>query len=75
MTFSPVICVRPRSASLVKLVKRHSSAARSLAARFASRRAIGKATTAPGSDARLGDGGTSSLIVGHAHGAQILEPH
>jgi hypothetical protein len=30
-------------------------------------------TAAPGSDARLGDGGSLSAIVGHAHGAQIPE--
>jgi hypothetical protein len=61
MTFSPEVLIRPRFDSLEKW----------LVAQTAGKWESG--STTPGSDARLGDGGSLSTIFGHAHGAQILE--
>jgi len=63
MTFSPEVLIRPRFDSLEKW----------LVAQTAGKWESG--STTPGSDARLGDGGSLSTIFGHAHGAQILESH
>ena len=61
MTFSPVEAVRPRLVWQMDRFTPHTAGQ------------LRREATGPGSDARLGDGGEPSLMVGHAHGAQTLE--
>jgi hypothetical protein len=63
MTFSPGVHVRPRLGLLEIWLFAET------AGNWESEPAL------PDSDARLGDGDWLSTIVGHAHGAQILESH